>query len=97
MKIDPKKLVLLPVPAGMKMLYNHYYDPPKWGIYNGIEQKTPGPHKLTGTTAILVGQDYKVLAVGESTVSKKDVPIRKLGLAIAHNRCIKAYLKQQNG
>jgi hypothetical protein len=53
------------------------------------------PLRLTETEAWLENATFDTVAEGWSKVSKKDVPIKKLGRAIAHNRCIKTYLKHQ--
>jgi hypothetical protein len=86
MKIDTSKLKLLPVPEGLTMKYRHFYKMP-----NGPE----GPKRLDMTTAWLEDAQGKTVFEQDAMVNPKDVPIKKLGRAIAHNRCIKAFHKSK--
>lgn len=79
---EASKLVLLPVPAGHKIKYQHHYTDPE-----GV------PPKLYATSAWLENEAGERVAVAHSTVNPKDTPIKKLGRAIAHNRCIKEFEK----
>jgi hypothetical protein len=86
MKVDTSKLKLLPVPEGLRIKYHHIYDDAGTGLF---------PPKLIGTRAWLETTDHIALQNSEAYawVNPKDTPIKKLGRTIAHNRCIKEYLK----
>ena len=107
-KIDTSKLSLLPVPEGHKIRSHHIYTDAEGrlikhdslGPYvdvsvNGTVTDSPTePRKLVATEARLIRiEDDAVVAQGQSAVNPKDTPIKKLGRAIAHNRCIKAFNK----
>lgn len=107
-KIDTSKLVLLPVPEGHKIRYHHIYTDAKGRLVQhddtgpyvlddrGDQWDPKEPLKLVGTEARLVRtEDQTLVAQGKAAVNPKDVPIKKLGRAIAHNRCIKAFRKKQ--
>lgn len=105
-KIDTSKLSLLPVPEGHKIRYRHIYTDAKDRL---VQHDATGPYvlgdygdqwdpmqplKLVATEARLIRiEDDAVVAQGQSAVNPKDTPIKKLGRAIAHNRCIKAFNK----
>lgn len=93
-KIDISKLHLLPVPPGLKIKYQHHYirEVLDRAVYMNDEPRL-GPPVLIGTEAWLENAEGERLAEGTAEVHFPDVPIKKLGKAIAHNRCIKAYLK----
>lgn len=79
-KIDVSKLKKRPVPAGHKMKYRHHYD-------------GSNPKRLVATDAWLETDNGFLAAEATAVCNPKDVPIKKLGVAIAHNRCIKQFEK----
>jgi hypothetical protein len=95
----------LPVPAGTRIKYQHYYirkvKSPVWMGKRIHEDDLDtdilfNPPVLVGTGAWLVhadtGNDIPNTFV-KSRVHPNDTAVKKLGRLKAHNRCIKAYLK----
>lgn len=102
-KIDVKKLDLLPVPAGHKIKYNYIYkdkkgrvlykDPDgRWRV-SGLNMLHFGLRKLSGCRAWLENGQGEVVQQATSVCNPKDTPVKKLGRVIAHNRCIKSFNK----
>lgn len=81
-KIDTKNLTLRPVPAGHYIRYFHDY-----------KIRKDKPKIYLGTVAVLFNDVGEEISSAVSKVHKGDTPIKKLGRAIAHNRCIKAFEK----
>jgi hypothetical protein len=93
-KIDTSKLTLLPVPEGLFMRYKHFYKP-NTRIMEDVEgnevEVIIGPKQLDMTVARLEDSEGDTVCEGDSLVNPNDVPIKKLGRVIAHNRCVKLY------
>lgn len=102
MKINTDKLQLRPVPAGYKVKYQHFYkttdgrplfqDGDAWFIAT-----TGGASTYYGTRVLFATDAWLEDSTGERVVrasaicNPKDTPNKKLGRAIAHNRCIKNF------
>lgn len=88
----------LPVPDGTRIRYQHYYARElKARTVHGknVQLNDLFPPVLTATAAWLVdsnGNDIPGTFV-TSKVHPNDCAVKKLGRLKAHNRCIKAYLK----
>lgn len=92
-KIDTSKLTLLPVPRGLVMKYQHYYVPGPGAeieIVDGV-RRIIGVKRLDSTVAWLEDELGNNVCEADALVNPKDTPIKKLGRAIAHNRCIKKW------
>lgn len=100
-KIDVSKLKKRPVPAGHKIKYRHIYkttdgrdlyqnEQGRWVVPETGETYT-GVRRLCGTTAWLETANGFMAATGLAMCNPKDTPIKKLGVVIAHNRCVKAF------
>lgn len=92
-QIDLSRLKLLPVPEGFKVQIEHYYSK---GDLGGLcrEKKNglPDIPPRYATSAILVNKETKeVIHEVTAFCNPKDVPSRRLGRVIAHNRLIKEY------
>jgi hypothetical protein len=100
-KINVSKLVKRPVPAGHKMKYQHFYTTPEgeslartaygtWKI-RATDATYNGPRRLHSTHAWLETENGLLAASAAALCNPKDTPVKKLGVAIAHNRCIKQF------
>jgi hypothetical protein len=101
------QLELLPVPEGLRIRYQHHYirrcvSPViitgKHSVGDLVDYFY-GPPVLVGTTAWLVDSTGDIIpgTLTDSRVNPRDVPVKKLGRAKAHNRCIKNYLDNAAG
>lgn len=99
-KIDTKKLSLLAIPEGYRMRIKHYYEIPiPRQIHSASNlssmHEEEGPKKLYATSATLEDPNGNLICEAEAIVNPKDTPIKKLGRAIAHNRCMIKYKAEQ--
>lgn len=94
----------LPVPEGTRIRYQHYYIRKVLGeiilgkrTHEGQKETEPkiSPPILVGTVAWLVTEAGEEIpnTHAASMVHPNDTAVKKLGRLKAHNRCIKAYLK----
>ena len=80
---------LLPVPTGMKVKIYHTHDPK---VLRFLSISKRPPRYLTEATLVDTATNTMV-AMAFAWCSPKDTPSRKLGRAIAHNRCITNYME----
>lgn len=80
---------LIPVPAGYKMQIRHIHDPKALKKY--AKEGYPAP--LYVTTAELYDDSGDLRSRAIAYCSHKDVPNRKGGRYIAHNRAMKYFTK----
>lgn len=87
------KNTLLPVPDGFKMRIEHFFGEKLKECIESGELPVHGSGPAYATVAQLVETETgEVVSFGVSYChGKKDLPSRKLGRLIAHNRAIKAY------
>lgn len=98
-QINVSKLVKRPVPAGHKIKYRHIYETQDGrplmltdvGVWVSGTDVYTGPRRLSGTCAWLETTDGVIAAQAYAMCNPKDTPIKKLGVTIAHNRCIKQF------
>lgn len=105
-KIDVSKLKKRPCPAGHKMRYQHLYattdgrrlyqEDGTWLIRDSVAGDGDpidyaGTRRLVGTVAWLETDAGTWLTSATALCNPKDTPIKKLGVTIAHNRCIKQF------
>jgi hypothetical protein len=91
-----KKIVALaPVPDGLKVRVRHMHtlECKEAAFNSGIKVKQSKLPRYFSYAEVFDPKTGESLASGDAICSYKDVPSRKLGRAIAHNRAIKAYTK----
>lgn len=80
---------LRPLPAGTKMVIRHTHDPDMLK-YDTLPHTKKSPRYAT--LAVLFSTETgEILGIGESYCSPRDVPSRKRGRIIAHNRALVQY------
>jgi hypothetical protein len=88
-----KKIALLPVPDGMRVKIMHIADKVE---LRDLARTYLDPAPRYATIAELRWKDTdELVAYATSYCSPRDVPSRKMGRAIAHNRVVGRYLKEQ--
>lgn len=101
-KIDTSKLELLPVPEGLSVRYKHMYkeiwpkpNTPEYArmLNVGLDKFKPTKHLIATTATLVDKENGEFVSTAMSTVARNDVPNKKLGRTIAHNRAVKQWEK----
>lgn len=86
---NPRKIPLLPVPAGLTVRIVHIHDPAR--LERLARKGCPPPRYVT--IARVYDAHNNDVASSMAFCNPKDCPSRKAGRAIAHNRAVSAYLR----
>lgn len=91
MKIDTSKLELMPVPDGMIMRIRHITEPEELELHRRPHAENP-PARAT-MASLISKKDGVPVHTAVSLCSSRDQVNKKLGRIIAHNRCVRGYLR----